>query len=827
MQKIGEKLHLAERNILANPTLHESDFSSPITNDSVIPTPDSMLGFLNGAEGQQSTSIRMDDDDETCPIDSKTITHIGPVEGKLLQGSDDRLYILEVNRLTPLDANFIEKEKGGTGNVIDWTPDDENIRLTYCLRHELIQEYNNTATMTLRQNELQALLSKMQLDVKGTDEEFLERESKETKTDVEKDVIESNDSVEKDQTVANSSKEENVHEKPDDIVDKENNITVSSKEEMMDNEAHVDFSTEELGRITRLESSLVFNPNCFLGDKITCKENDDDVKDLEKDEDLARDLANFLWTKSLPNLHTMIRIGKYSVQDGKGLTDLMHARGVNMRYLGQLAVLADAAEVGDKKVYAEGKFLRNPMPLHWLDLLVMEMLSRSMKHLLGSIFRSNKAVCAAPAKTIATFLNYLLSETSLTDIEVDVSKKDSTGSKKKNRKLAIKNKSHCSKSVSNIPESYNALLNREQFWLELLKIARSKFLYNGLLTNGNHLSPRIFRLSLLRRICQTCGFRVLCKDYDFADAAPFCPSDIQEVYPIVKNCEPLVIFTAGHNLLQAAHAHLQNANLGLAFELAQQGAKWMGQITGPAHATTLQALHVLSSVLMANGDNEAAISTLSKKLTLDAQLFGLDSNEVMQGHILLGSLYHEVNNYEAAIVHLRTALYVLRLMAGSAQPEIANIYYRLAVIYHELGDYAEALPLLESAEMLIAACGAFEKSAPIYQMMSNVHVAMRNYKDAIYRQKQCYVVYSELFGEEDKRTIQAKSNFANLIRENADYNAQQSQEKADRERSEKVNNATSLWLEHDSKKKKKSGSKKKSASKKKGKVTQSLEEQDW
>jgi hypothetical protein len=42
------------------------------------------------------------------PPESVDIPHIGPLEGKILRGSDGRLYALEMTRLTPRDANYVK-----------------------------------------------------------------------------------------------------------------------------------------------------------------------------------------------------------------------------------------------------------------------------------------------------------------------------------------------------------------------------------------------------------------------------------------------------------------------------------------------------------------------------------------------------------------------------------------------------------------------------------------------------------------------------------------------------------------------------------------------
>lgn len=44
--------------------------------------------------------------------DCATVPHVGPVEGKILQGADGRMYALEMIRLTPLDPNYVASSTG-------------------------------------------------------------------------------------------------------------------------------------------------------------------------------------------------------------------------------------------------------------------------------------------------------------------------------------------------------------------------------------------------------------------------------------------------------------------------------------------------------------------------------------------------------------------------------------------------------------------------------------------------------------------------------------------------------------------------------------------
>jgi hypothetical protein len=102
MRQIGTKLSIAERNV---PALTQAlgDSKSSVKTDSQ----NALLGFLAGGDSQTQI-IRVDDLDEVADADSASIPHIGPLEGKILRGSDGRLYALEMTRLTPRDANYVK-----------------------------------------------------------------------------------------------------------------------------------------------------------------------------------------------------------------------------------------------------------------------------------------------------------------------------------------------------------------------------------------------------------------------------------------------------------------------------------------------------------------------------------------------------------------------------------------------------------------------------------------------------------------------------------------------------------------------------------------------
>ena len=58
------------------------------------------------------------------------------------------------------------------------------------------------------------------------------------------------------------------------------------------------------------------------------------------DEAAVREAAVYLWETVLPGVMRDVKRGAFCPKDGVHLTELLHAHGVNMRYLGQLATIA-------------------------------------------------------------------------------------------------------------------------------------------------------------------------------------------------------------------------------------------------------------------------------------------------------------------------------------------------------------------------------------------------------------------------------------------------------------------------------------------------------
>ncbi|KAK1941603.1 Clustered mitochondria protein [Phytophthora citrophthora] len=347
MLEAGAKLHIAERNI------------KPLGKTEADLAAEKEMEALGApvSGGEASTEVA---------------TICGAVEAKGIQGSDGRLYVLDLVRITPKDWNFYKnredalkntEEKKDTPSEEDglcFTRDDEGY--VALLRPELVQLYS-----LWKQNQ-----------ARRANREARKAEKEAKKTAEEKD------------------KQENGAE-----ADAENAAIEQGTEEQEDGEEE-----EEIPPIS-------LNPNVFMDYAAST-----DSEQLVADETAAKDAAEYLQRIVVPAFVADVRRGAIAPADGYALTQLMHSCGINMRYLGRLASLA-------KKLEAIGGVSK-----YLLEMLEVEMISRAAKHIVADILNSNDSIRAAPGTAIVKLLNGILGSSSSSLDQTDASEdiaNDATG----------------------------------------------------------------------------------------------------------------------------------------------------------------------------------------------------------------------------------------------------------------------------------------------------------------------------------------------------------------------------------------------------------------
>jgi len=314
---------------------------------------------------------------EETPKDD-IMDYFGSVEMKGICGSDRRTYCLDVTRLTPRDPNWVSPESGGTGNWEGCT-----------------KEKGQKNALNLNDDEWVMHILRPELIVRF---------------------------------ISKKMREHNAAKK--DTQQVENPGTSESNDK-----------DEETQKDLEYLRTLRMNLNVFLPHLKSIEEKDKEAfEQLKKDEELVKEVASYLWESVLPQITKEVKETPNQIPvDGKSLTDYLHERGVNCRYLGRLASLA--AEEESKDINDETNLLagivttipRRTMPFCWLEMLECEMIARAAKHVLSRYLVENGGIAASQlSKTIASFLSAMMStsEESAAETERRLEQEGGTASEK-------------------------------------------------------------------------------------------------------------------------------------------------------------------------------------------------------------------------------------------------------------------------------------------------------------------------------------------------------------------------------------------------------------
>ena len=671
----------------------------------------------------------------------------GPIEGKGIKGSDQRCYVLDLTRLTPRDANWVPKSMGGTGRweeelsgsgIPATLEDDEWI--TAVLRQELVTQLTH---------------QKMAVHLKSKEE----AEEKEKKELTEKAAGDDTTEVVKKEDV----------EDPVKNLPKKRTLTPEDEEYL---------------------ASLRYNVNVFLPTLRSLEGVDDEaVVQLELDEERARQAALRLWDVLLPKMTLEMKQGDghQLPLDGKSMVELLHQCGINCRYMGRLATLAgqeeakDLNEMADMHAGRTKTVSRRVMPLSWLELLEVEMIARASKHVLDSYLNEEGG---QTTQIIASFLSALVSEAEETAGETE----KRTKNKKSGKGLAPDEDDFAALSLHGSAQ----IRGRKEVWADIEREIGRRFRYKASLYNCGKPSGRASYTTLLRRVCQRTGVRLVAKNYAMGDRCvcaskgrltnsyPISPLDIFDVVPLMKHagalagegfvpCAPGAGLPSLHILLpdakatfEAAHFSYSGRALHQALDLAQEAAAlYQRVVDGPLHLNIARCLDLTAAILFEAGESGLAAANAARSLGLTVQLGGFDCAEAMAGHSTLSHILLSSQQVDAGIPHLKAAAYLMELLAGPRYVELANCYYKI-------GSYYQAKNSQLALDYFKIAQGKPHSDRLAEGMMAKgsglLYAKLEQYRAAVDAEKRAYQLYSMLLGEGHELTLNSQKSLASYTK---------------------------------------------------------------
>ncbi|KIV79858.1 hypothetical protein PV11_07402 [Exophiala sideris] len=638
----------------------------------------------------------------------------GSVETKGLLGTDGRKYVLDLYRITPLDVAWAEEIESEAGEKY---PHRMSV-----LRVELVEAYWRT---------------KMQEYVRA---EVEKRRAKQANghTETPKQI---EDSPADSQSTEKEGKD-----------GQDQGEGIAQKETPALDQERVDISNFD----------LALNPDVYSGQ---APQDDEEKTVYDQDEKDVRAVCDFLRSKVIPDLINDLHDGDVGFpMDGQSLCQLLHKRGVNIRYLGRLAT---AAEEKGNRLQA------------FSTVLLQEMVARAFKHIANHHLRHLPAVFATSC--FSHLMNCLLGS------ELNPNPRPE------------------------IDEDLRALYPEGDFSFETIsptkmqaeieKQVKTRYRYQL----GENWQTGIQSVPLLREICLKLGLQLVAREYSFgqgtqphSESSParsssdhsndgaqqetaskkkkkktadqpqtngavvkpnttFTSDDILNITPIVKDSTPRS--SLAEEALEAGKLSLAQGQKQLGQELILESLSLHEQIYGILHPEVAKMYQSLSTIYYQTDEKEAAVELARKAVIVTERTLGVDSHDAILAYLNLSLFEHHVGNTRQALKYVKHALDVWKIIFGPNHPDSITTMNNAAVMLQSLKEYSESRKWFEACFKVCE--GLFGRqsinAATILFQLAQALALDGDAKGAVNKMRDAYNIFLAELGPNDRNTKEAES----------------------------------------------------------------------
>ncbi|RXK38905.1 hypothetical protein M231_03854 [Tremella mesenterica] len=641
------------------------------------------------------------------------------IEVKALRGTDGRRYLLDLFRLSPVDVEWLERDLNGPTlgpSTSSDTPEYPH-RITL-LRAELLQAFRgHELKRWLQSKSDQRRVSDLSTPLTGTGKD---------------DGHLSDD-----------------HESPTRVVDGPQD--------------HFD---------------MRFNPDAFVDPpsvKSSLTETSRPAASAVVDEDepsvkAVRDASRYLRGTAIRAMVLDVLSGSTSgIMDGSSLTEHLHQRGINMRYLGYLMhELWTSSTLEGSKDSEQGLSLT---PLK--EIVVQEMLFRSAKHILRCLVRTLRLE-EAP-KAISHFLNCLLGA-AYNDSPKPEYEPCELFEESAPHYLTLTPAGLKAEIVSDVAKCYRWSLAEKDFQNmkrpQLLRELASRFAFQ--------LGQRDYEFEKEKD-----GQKISSKPKDSAQTTrqtTFEPSDILSLIPRVKSTAPSV--TVAEELLNIGRSMMSRPDLGPGLEVIAEAVQLYQSIHCVFHPEVASAYNTYASMIYrtvlrakAEGSSETsadesnALKDLGVDLTTGIRLQGqacvIAERTVGIWHSDTAAYYHNLamleslgGNVHASLRFFRHALNIWSVVYGEGHPETITILNNAGVALETLKQYPTSLSLfLRAHQVTVTSFGPRHlTTAQSLHQLTQSYFVTRDFIKALESATHAHSIYEEKLGSDHAQTLElAKS----------------------------------------------------------------------
>uniref|UniRef100_A0A8C8CI36 Clustered mitochondria protein homolog n=1 Tax=Oncorhynchus tshawytscha TaxID=74940 RepID=A0A8C8CI36_ONCTS len=644
------------------------------------------------------------------------------VECKGIIGNDGRHYILDLLRTFPPDLNFlpVEGEELSPESVRQGFPRQHRHRLA-CLRQELIEAFVEHRYLLFMK---MAALQLMQQ--KANKESKLATLTENSSPGAAVPALPSTETPD-------ASCESPLEGKAEDIIP-----GLAQAKELAESLAAEDGSDPKsrevvlnackaVGSISNTSFDIRFNPDIFSPG---VRFPEDSADDIQKQKQLLKDAGAFMVSCQIPSLVKDCLDHSALPMDGATLTEALHQRGINVRYLGNVLAFVDQTPA---KAQLE----------HFYRIGISELITRCAKHIFKTYLQGVEL--SALSAAVSHFLNCFLSSFDA----VAHLPADELVSRRKNRKRR-----------NRVPGGGDntawASLTPSELWKNIVSEAQSYYHFTLHCENADQGVEKysLQKITLLREISIKAGIQILIKEYNFDSRhkPAFTEEDILNIFPVVKHVNPKA--SDAFHFFQSGQAKVQQGYLKEGCELINEALNLFNNVYGAMHVEICACLRLLARLNYIMGDHHEALSNQQKAVLMSERVLGVEHPNTIQEYMHLALYCFANGQLSTALKLLYRARYLMLMVCGEDHPEMALLDSNIGLVLHGVMEYDLSLRFLENSLAINSKYHGPRslKVALSHHLVARVYESKAEFRSALQQEKEGYTIYKNQVGEAHEKT---------------------------------------------------------------------------
>uniref|UniRef100_A0A667X357 Clustered mitochondria protein homolog n=1 Tax=Myripristis murdjan TaxID=586833 RepID=A0A667X357_9TELE len=652
---------------------------------------------------------------------NETVELCSSVECKGIIGNDGRHYILDLLRTFPPDLNFlpVEGEELPPESQRQGFPRQHRHRLA-CLRQELIEAFvEHRYLLFMKMAALQLMQQKANKDTNKTSSSdapaLPTTETSESSSITTTETLTDTNGKEAEESIPELAQAKELAES----LVAEDGSDPKSREVVLN-------ACKAVGSISNTSFDIRFNPDIFSPG---VRFPEDSAEDVQKQKQLLKDAAAFLVSCQIPSLVKDCLDHSALPMDGATLTEALHQRGINVRYLGTVLEFVDKTPA---KAQLE----------HFYRIGISELITRCAKHIFKTYLQGVEL--SALSAAVSHFLNCFLS--SFPDAVAHLPP-DELVSRRKNRKRR-----------NRVPGGGDntawASLTPSELWKNIASEAQSYYHFTIQCVDQAVEKYGLQKITLLREISIKTGIQILIKEYNYDSRhkPTFTEEDILNIFPVVKHVNPKA--SDAFHFFQSGQAKVQQGFLKEGCELINEALNLFNNVYGAMHVEICACLRLLARLNYIMGDHPEALSNQQKAVLMSERVLGIEHPNTIQEYMHLALYCFANGQLSTALKLLYRARYLMLLVCGEDHPEMALLDSNIGLVLHGVMEYDLSLRFLENALAINTKYHGPRslKVALSHHLVARVYESKAEFRSALQHEKEGYTIYKNQVGEAHEKT---------------------------------------------------------------------------